>query len=217
MNSPLAARLRGLYVLTDAQLGGGHLSIARAALRGGARVIQLRDKTAPPRPLLQIARELRALTRQFDALLLVNDRLDLALLCQADGVHLGPDDWPVADVRAAVPPGFLIGASCGTPAEARTAERAGADTIGIGAVYATQTKSDAGAAIGLDGLRAVAGATRLPAAAIGGIDATNIGAIAATGVNMACVISAIAKAGDEAAMERATRELNRQFTLTERS
>ncbi len=211
MNSSFAARLRGLYVITDAHLGGGHLAITRAALRGGARVIQLRDKTTPARPLLQIAREMRRLTRESGALLLVNDRLDLALLCEVDGVHLGPDDWPVEAVRAVVPHDFLIGASCGTPDEARAAQRAGADTIGIGAVYSTQTKTDAGQAIGLDGLRAVMNATTLPAAAIGGIGPANIGAIAQSGVAMACVISAIAGAGNEAAMEAATRELRHQF------
>ena len=211
MNSLPTARLRGLYVITDAHLGSSHVAIARAALRGGARIIQLRDKTTAPRPLLQIARELRALTREFEALLLINDRLDLALLCEADGVHLGPDDWPVEAVRAVAPPNFLIGASCGTPAEARAAQRAGADMIGIGAVYATQTKTDAGQAIGLDGLRAVLEATSLPAAAIGGIGAGNIGDVAACGVAMACVISAVAGAGDEAAMEAATRNLIAKF------
>ena len=211
MTSTQSAQLRGLYVLTDAQMGGGHLAIARAALRGGARIIQLRDKTTPPRPLLQIAREMRHLTRQFDALLLVNDRLDLALLCEADGVHLGPDDWPISDVRRAAPPEFLIGASCGTPDEARAAQSAGADTIGIGAVYATATKTDAGAPLGLDGLRAVMNATTLPCAAIGGIGADNIAAIARTGVPMACVISAIANAGTETAMEAATRALCKQL------
>lgn len=196
-------------------MGGGHLAIARAALRGGANVIQLRDKTTDAPSLLQIARELRRLTRQFNALLMINDRLDLALLCEADGVHLGPDDWPVRDVRAAVPARFLIGASCGTPAEARAAQRDGADTIGVGAVYATATKTDAGAAIGLDGLRAVQSATTLPCAAIGGINSSNIAAIAQTGVAMACVISAIAGAGDAngdaVTMEEATRELNDRF------
>ena len=201
------ARLRGLYVLTDARMGGGHLAIARAALRGGARVLQLRDKSTPARQLLPIAREVRRLTREFDALLLINDQLDLALLCEADGVHLGPDDWPVQDVRAVVRPDFLIGASCGTPNEARAAQHAGADTIGIGAVYQTATKTDAGAAIGLDGLRAVMSATRLPCAAIGGLGLDNIDAVAQTGIAMACVVSAVAGAGDEGAMEAATREL----------
>lgn len=197
-------------------MGGGHLTIARAALRGGARVIQLRDKTTPPRPLLHIAREIRQLTRESGALLMINDQLDLALLCEADGVHLGPDDWPIAAVRQIAPAGFLIGASCGTPDEARTAQRAGADTIGIGAVYATSTKTDAGGAIGLDGLRAVMNATSLPCAAIGGIGLNNIGAVAQTGVQMACVISAIASAGDAdgdgVAMENATRALNARFS-----
>ena len=211
MISPHAARLRGLYVLTDAHMGGGHLTIARAALRGGARIIQLRDKSTPPRPLLQIARELRVLTRDFEALLMVNDRLDLALLCEADGVHLGPDDWPVADVKRIAPPRFLVGASCGTPQEARAAQRAGADMIGIGAVYATATKTDAGAAIGLEGLRAIEAATKLPGAAIGGITFESIGAVARTGVAMACVISAIAGAGDAAQMEAATRGLKAEF------
>ncbi len=197
-------------------MGGGHLAMARAALRGGARVIQLRDKTTPPRELLPIAREMRQLTREFGALLMINDQLDLALLCGADGVHLGPDDWPIEDVRQIAPAGFLLGASCGTPAEARAAQRAGADTIGIGAVYATSTKTNAGAAIGLDGLRAVMNATSLPCAAIGGIGLDNIGAIAQTGVAMACVISAIANAGDAngdaVAMENATRALCDAFS-----
>ena len=215
MTAHQADRLRGLYVLTDAHLGGGHLAIARAALRGGARILQLRDKTTPPRPLLNIAREMRRLTREFDALLMVNDRLDLALLCQSDGVHLGPDDWPISDVRRAVPADFLIGASCGTPDEARAAQNAGADLIGIGAVYATTTKADAGQALGLDGLRAVLHATTLPAAAIGGITMGNIGAIGRSGAPMACVISAVAGAGsgqgDEAAMQIATRALSETF------
>ena len=211
MNSPDLAPPRGLYVITDAHMGGGHLALAAAALRGGARLIQLRDKGTPARPLLQIAREMRVLTRQFEALLFVNDRLDLALLCAADGVHLGPDDWPVAAVKRVAPPGFLIGASCGTPAQARAAWRDGAALIGIGAVHATSTKADAGAAIGLDGLRAIDAATPLPGAAIGGINLENIAQIAGSGVAMACVISAVAGAGDAAQMEAATRALRARF------
>ena len=216
MNSPKHTRLRGLYAITDARMGGGHLAIATAALRGGARVIQLRDKgTSAPR-LLPIAQQLRALTREFGALLFVNDRFDLALLCQADGVHLGPDDWPVAPMRAAAPRGFLIGASCGTPEDARAAQKSGADLIGIGAVYATATKTDAGAAIGLDGLRAVNNATTLPGAAIGGVGLDNIAQVARSGVAMACVVSAIAGAGDIGQMEAATRALVEEFASIKR-
>lgn len=204
---PDRTRLRGLYVITDAHMGGGHLSIARAALAGGAKILQLRDKTTPPRPLLEIALQLRKLTRQHEALLLINDRLDLALLCEADGVHLGPDDWPLAAVRRVVGSHMLLGASTGTPEEARHAQREGADYIGIGAVFGTSTKSDAGDAIGLTGLTSTLRATTLPAAAIGGLDATNLFSTIQAGAQMACVVSAIARAGDEAAMTAATREL----------
>ncbi|MBW3635469.1 MAG: thiamine phosphate synthase [Armatimonadetes bacterium] len=201
------ARLRGLYVVTDARMGGGHLPIARAALGGGATILQLRDKTTPPRPLLQIALEMRRLTREANAVLVINDRLDLALLCEADGVHLGPDDWPLEAARRVLGPHRLLGASTGTPEEARIAQKEGADYLGIGAVFPTVTKSDAGEAIGLEGLRAVLRATTLPAAAIGGLSAANIRAIIDAGAAMACVVSAVAGAGDEVAMARAAREL----------
>jgi thiamine-phosphate pyrophosphorylase len=203
----LQAQLRGLYVITDEAMGGGHLTIARAALQGGARIIQLRDKSTPPRPLLAIANELRRLTREAGALLFINDRIDLALLCEADGVHLGPDDFPLAEVRRAVGHTLLLGASCGTPEEAVLAQREGADMIGIGAVYGTATKHDAGEAIGIEGLKRVMEATTLPAAAIGGINHNNIAPVVETGVPMVCAISAVAGAGGVAQMEAATRAL----------
>lgn len=210
--SPAArARLRGLYLVTDARWGGGHLPMARAALAGGARVLQLRDKTTPPRQLWPIALELRALTRRYDALFLINDRLDLALLCEADGVHLGPDDWPLAAARRVLGPEKMLGASTGTPAEAREAQRAGADYLGAGAVFGTQTKPDAGDAIGLDGLRAIVDATTLPVAAIGGVNALNLSSTLQAGAAMACVISALGAAGDEAAMTQRARELAALF------
>ncbi len=201
------ARLRGLYVVTDQQLGGGHLAIARAALAGGASIIQLRDKTTAPRPLLAAAHEIRRLTREAGALFVINDRLDLALLCEADGVHLGPDDWPLPEARRVLGESKLLGASCGTPAEAILAQKQGAHYIGAGAVFATATKSDAGAAIGIAALAQIVAATSLPVAAIGGINAQNIASTRVAGAKMACVVSAVAGAGDEAAMTRATREL----------
>ena len=206
-NRLLHNRLSGLYIITDARLGGGHLPITRAALAGGARIIQLRDKTTPPREILEIALEMRALTRQCGAIFLINDRLDLALLCEADGVHLGPDDFPVSEVRRVLGLEKLIGASTATPQEAQIAQNQGADYLGIGAVFGTQTKSDAGAAIGLGNLRAVLDATTLPAAAIGGLDLSNAQSTIDAGAKMACVVSAVAGAGDEAAMTRATRNL----------
>jgi thiamine-phosphate pyrophosphorylase len=204
-------RLRGLYVLTDERLGGGHLAIARAALAGGARLLQLRDKSTSPRRLLSIALELRRRTREAGVLFIVNDRPDLALAFEADGVHLGPDDLPVAEARRVLGSHHLIGVSCGDAAEARRAEQDGADYIGAGAVFGSATKLDAGPPLGLDGLRAIVAATSLPVAAIGGVNAANIGAVATTGAAMACAISAVAGAGNEAAMTRATAQLAANF------
>ncbi|MDQ3815324.1 MAG: thiamine phosphate synthase [Armatimonadota bacterium] len=203
----LRARLRGLYVITDERMGGGHSVIARAALAGGAAIIQLRDKSSSLPRLLETARELRRLTRSARALFIINDRVDVALAVQADGVHLGPDDMPLAEARRVLGPHRLIGASCGDVEEARRAERAGADYIGAGAIFGTATKHDAGAPIGLEALRAIVAATTLPVAAIGGVNRDNIAAVMAAGADMACVVSAVASAGNESAMTAATRDL----------
>ena len=205
-------RLRGLYVITDEKMGGGHLAIARAALDGGAAILQLRDKGSSLSRLLETARELRRLTRATRALFIINDRVDVALAANADGVHLGPDDLPVAVARRLLGPHRLVGASCGDVAEAQKAERAGADYIGAGAIFGTNTKHDAGAAIGLATLRAITMATSLPVAAIGGVNRDNIAATIAAGASLACVVSAVAGAGDAAAMSGATRALVRVIT-----
>ena len=205
------ARLCGLYVITDALRGGGHLPIARASLAGGAKIIQLRDKNTPLPQLLPLAREMRRLTRQYGALLMVNDRADLALCIEADGVHLGPDDLPVKAVRHVLGPHRIIGASCGTQEEALAAWRDGADYIGCGAVFGTQTKSDAGDAIGLNALREIAGATPLPVAAIGGVSMENIASTRQSGATMAAVITAITNAETEDGMTEVTRALITRF------
>ncbi len=199
-------RLRGLYVVTDASAPGGHLAMARAVLQGGARVLQLRDKTASDAQLLPVAREIVVMAQSCGALFLINDRVELALAAGADGVHLGPDDWPISQVRHLMPHG-IIGASCGSAEEARRAAANGADTIGAGAVFATKTKSDAGEPIGLQGLREIARATTLPVAAIGGVGLSNIAECLRAGAQMVCVVSALSNARDEAQMLTATREL----------
>ncbi len=194
-------------MLTDEQLGGGHLSIARAALRGGAAIIQLRDKSTPLRALLPIAYELRRITRESGALLILNDRIDITLAVEADGVHLGPDDLPVHEARRILGPHRLIGASCGNAEEAGLATQAGADYVGAGAIYGTATKADAGAPIGIQGLREILQATNLPVAAIGGVNMANVREVIDAGAVMACVISAITSAGDEEGMTSATRRI----------
>lgn len=208
-------KLRGLYVLTHHEWGGGHESIALASLRGGARIVQLRDKDSPRARAEAAGHSLRALTRSFGALLLVNDDPQLALAIGADGVHLGPDDASPQEARALLGPEAVIGVSCGTVQEARAAFAAGASYIGAGAIFGTATKTDAGDAIGLHALSAIARATPLPVAAIGGVDLSNIALLPAQGARMACVVSAIAKAGDSGAMEAAARDLCLTFHAAE--
>ena len=208
-------KLHGLYVITDAALGGGHLAIARAALDGGANILQLRDKVSSLRHILPIAHQLRRLTHDAGALFIVNDRVDVALWSHADGVHLGLDDFPPGAARQLLGDNALIGVSCHSPREAELAAQGGADYIGAGAIFATQTKSDAGAGIGLENLSAICRATTLPVAAIGGINARNIGTLAPAGARMACVISAVTGPShaplDVETMTRAVRELKAAF------
>jgi thiamine-phosphate diphosphorylase len=194
-------------VVTDRRLARGrtHGEIATLALRGGATAIQLRDKEAEDADLLAWAGEVDGLARRAGAISLVNDRLDVARLAGAAGCHLGPEDLPLADARRLWPRPALIGFSAGTPAEARAAEEEGADYLGVGPVYSTSTKGDAGAALGLSGLREVIEATSLPVIAIGGIDATRAGGCVAAGACGVAVIAAVVGAASVAPAARAVR------------
>lgn len=210
MSPELASRLR-LIVITDETLAGerGAREVVAEALRARAPAVQLRHKGAGAGILLEEARRLRDLTREAGALLFVNDRFDVALAAGADGVHLGPDDLPVAAVRAAVPSHFLVGYSTDDPAEARQAAAAGADYIGCGTVFATETKADAGEVIGLEGLERVASAVDVPVVAIGGITPERARAVAeGTGASGVAVIGAVMGAGD---VESAVRGLLAPF------
>lgn len=211
LNEAARSRLHGLYVITDERASGGHETMARAAIAGGANVLQLRDKSTPKQQLLETARTLRRLTRAKGVLFFINDDPELALSVEADGVHLGPDDMAPQAAREMLGLRFLIGVSCGDEAEAKKALQCGADYIGAGAVFSTQTKSDAGAPIGKGVLAAIVRATPLPVAAIGGIALSNIAHVRDAGAKMACVISAVANAGHEKEMIAATRDLARAF------
>jgi thiamine-phosphate pyrophosphorylase len=182
-----------LIVITDSRLSRPRdiVDIARAALAAGAPAVQLRDKDAAPRQLAELARTLLPMTRAAHALLFVNDRLDIALASGADGVHLGPDDIPLAAARSLAPAPFLIGCSADDPARARALEREGASYIGCGAVFGTATKDVGGERIGIARLEEVVRAVTIPVIAIGGVNATNIGVIARTGAAGAAVVSAV--------------------------
>ncbi|MDX1494839.1 MAG: thiamine phosphate synthase, partial [Longimicrobiales bacterium] len=221
----LARRLR-LIVITDVELARPRpvLDVVRAAVAAGAPAVQLRAKGASPRELMEMGTELLPVAREAGALFFVNDRLDVALALGADGVHLGPDDLPVAAARRAVdaaqraggaggpmrgrtessspeegepPLPFLIGASTDDPEQARALAADGADYIGCGTVFPTTTKADAGEAIGLDGLQRVAEAVEIPVVGIGGVDAAGAARIGeATGAAGIAVVGAVMGAED---------------------
>lgn len=199
-----------VVVITDRVLAGQRsvVDVIRAALEGGAPAVQLRNKGDTLREIVSMGHELRSLTRAAGALLFVNDRLDVALAIGADGVHLGPDDLPVAEARKAAPPHFLIGRSADDPTVARRAVEDGADYIGCGTVYATSTKKDAGALIGLDGLERVAVSVTVPVVAIGGITTDRAAEVAGTHAAGVAVVGAVMSATDPS---RAVRELMAPF------
>ena len=184
--------------------------VVREALAGGAPTVQLRLKSASARELLEAAQTLMPIVRSAGALFIVNDRLDVALAAGADGVHLGPDDPPVkdvrrvADARSGVADTFIVGYSTDTRDEAARAEAEGADYLGVGAVYATANKSDAGDVIGLEGLRRVVKVVSIPVVAIGGITPERAPAVAKTGACGSATIGAVMSATEPA---EAVREL----------
>jgi thiamine-phosphate pyrophosphorylase len=194
-----ADRLCGAHVVTGI---GDPVELARQACLGGAGVVQYREKTGPRGPMLAVARELRAVTRAGGALLIVNDWLDIALLCGADGVHLGQDDIPLAEARRLAPPGFLIGISTRSLAQARAAADGGADYLGLGPVFATPIKEEE--PVGLEVLQTVARAVRVPVVAIGGITVENMALVRAAGAAAVAMVRGFAL--DTAAVVRQTNE-----------
>jgi len=194
----------GLYVITDAGLSKGrsHAEVLREAIAGGASVVQLRDKGLTTRELVSEGQKLRSLTREMGALLIVNDRIDVALAVEADGVHVGPDDMPVALARELVGPYRILGASAGTVAEARAAQAEGADYLGVGSVYPTRTKADAGEPIGPDGLAHIVASVSIPVVGIGGISEIDVDEVIAAGAEGVAIISAVVAADDVRAATR---------------
>jgi thiamine-phosphate pyrophosphorylase len=190
-----------VYVITDQNVAGDRpiLDVVRAAIRGGATVVQLREKTTTTREMVELGTALHELTVATGIPLIVNDRVDVALAIDAEGVHLGMDDMPVALARQILGPECIIGASPDTSEGARQAERDGADYLGVGDVYGTPTKGDAGQPIGLEGLVRVVRAVSIPVVAIGGIRPENAGAAIEAGAAGVAVISAVLGAADPAA------------------
>ncbi len=193
-----------IYIISDRSAGRGraHEEVAAAAIAGGATVVQLREKTLPTRQFLEVAVRMRDVTRRAGLPLIINDRVDVALAVDADGVHVGPGDMTVAVTRRLLGPDRLIGASAGTVAEAVEAEQDGADYLGVGSVFATPSKVDAGAPIGTRTVQAIAQAVRIPVVGIGGITPDNAAAVIDAGAAGVAVISAVANADDISAAVR---------------
>jgi len=198
------------YLVTQADLSAGRSTpeVVAAAVDGGVDVVQVREKAASAREQLRVAREVREHTRAAGVDLIVNDRVDVARAADADGVHLGDDDLPVAEAREQLGPDAVIGRSVSTPAAAREAEAAGADYLGVGAVYATGSKDDIEDEeyeIGLGPVRAIDEAVSVPFVGIGGVTPDNAADVVAAGADGVAVITAITAADDP---EAATRRLN---------
>lgn len=196
MHSTTLSRLR-VYLVTDRTQTRGRplVDVVADALRGGVRAVQLRERGLETRALLALAQQLRTLTRQHDALLLINDRIDIALACDADGVHLPTHSFTVTDARALVGPHRLIGVSTHHAQEVAAAARDGADFAVFGPVFHTPSKQQYGPPVGLDALAAAAQAS-IPVLAIGGVTADRVAALRARGAAGVAVVRDILAADD---------------------
>ena len=208
-----------LYVITDVNIGHGrtHAEIAELSITGGADAIQLRDKSCSSRELVRVGKNLREITRRSATLFIVNDRLDVALACGADGVHLGQGDMRTGVARQIAPAGFIIGVSVSTVQEAILAVQEGADYVALSPTFSTGSKPDAGPGHGLVLLREIWRNVSVPVIAIGGINRENIPDVIAAGANGVAVISAIVGATDITAAARDLKTLIRQCKAGVRS
>ena len=222
MERPQAEQLRSIdtdhrlwwalsvYLLTDpalaAETGRSVVDIARAAMEGGVTALQLRAKEMDAREQWRVGKELRELAARHGVMFFVNDRVDLALALEADGVHLGEEDLPVAEARrladAAGRPGLIIGFSTAVPAYARQAVVDGADYISVGNLFGTTRKPDAGAPVGTGPLAEIARAVKVPVIGIGGVAPENAARVIQAGGVGVAVISSIAASPDPAAAAR---------------
>lgn len=200
-----------LYALLDPAVAGGRpLAELARLVAGHATLVQLRDKHGSTRAMVEEARRLRALLEPVP--FVVNDRVDVALAAEADGVHLGQDDMTAAEARLLLGKTAIIGLSVKTVAQAREAPLELIDYVAIGGVYATTSKDNTAAPIGIAGLREVVGAVRMrepdfPICAIAGIDASNAAEVIAAGADGVAVISALSRAPDPRAAARELRAI----------
>ncbi len=195
----------GLYFVTSQSLSEGRttLEIVRCALVAGVKLIQLREKYMPLQQYIKLAQKVRDLTRPYDCLLIINDRIDVALAVEADGVHLGLDDFPISAARS-IGEDLIIGASSHNIEEAKSAEASGASYVNIGPIFTTQTKNWTEEYLGIDGLKQISQHITIPFTVMGGIKRSHIPELCAAGARTIALVTAITA---DANPEKATRDL----------
>ncbi|NLM52225.1 MAG: thiamine phosphate synthase [Firmicutes bacterium] len=201
-----------IYGITCEKLSKGrdNLEVVKQLLAAGVKIIQYREKEKTKKEKLRQCLAISKMCREAGALFIVNDDVDIAMLTEAGGIHVGQDDLPADAVRKLVGSKMLIGVSAGTPQEAAEAVARGADYLGIGPVFGTGTKEDAGKPVGLEFLKFMVQNYSLPLVAIGGINAENIHLVSGTGITCFAMVSALVAAEDIAA---AVHKLRRQLKL----
>ena len=199
-----------LYAVTDRAWVGRQTLYEQVedALKGGATIVQLREKELDDETFLREAKQLTVLCHSYHVPLIINDNVQIALESGADGVHVGIEDAPVAQIRKETPPDFIIGATAKTVAQAKAAERAGADYLGVGAVFPSPTKQNA-IRITNNQLKEICSSVSIPAVAIGGIGLSNVDELSGGGMDGIAVVSAIFGAED---IEAATNKLKSKVT-----
>lgn len=198
-----------LYLVTDRPLSQGRSTreIVEAAVAGGVSCVQLREKHCGTREFIEQAQSIKSLLRERNIPLIINDRIDVALAVEADGVHLGQQDMPIDLAREISSGSLLIGISAESIEDALKAEQDGADYIGISPVFSTPTKTDTGPPLGLDGVSNIRELVSIPLVGIGGINHENGAAVIAAGADGIAVVSAIVSAADPAAAAKQLRDM----------
>lgn len=200
--------MRGYYFITDSGLSlAGNASDVRNAVYAGVSIVQYRDKSKDTGALYDEALHLSKICRESNTKFIVNDRIDIALAVDADGVHLGQGDMPYDVARRILGQGKIIGITVHNVDEALDADRAGADYLGVSPIFSTSTKRDAGAPGGLELVAGIRRVCKVPVVAIGGIDLSNAAGVIAAGADMVCAISAVITKPDVAAGIRKFQDL----------
>ncbi len=203
-----------LHVLTDTELQSrfSHVELAKLAIKGGADILQFRQKIGTTREMIEICREIKRLCEDSDVMFIVNDRVDVAIASEADGVHLGQEDFPIPLARKLLGETAIIGGSAVTLEEAQECLSEGADYIGFGPVYPTTSKNDAGPVTGIEILKEVVNTISIPIIAIGGVTVENTPEVIRAGAQGIAVISAVCCQENP---EQATRDLSQALQSEE--